>query len=75
MRGLIALILGICLVTLGGCSIHALREQIDKIIYKAPAVEIQTVPEASGETKVICGQRVLTKDRDGNIIKVEPLKN
>lgn len=79
MRGLIFLITGLLLVTLGGCSLNALkslRDQVDNLFYnKAPKIEIQTIPEDPSESKVICGQRVITRDRDGNIIKVEPLKN
>lgn len=78
MRGLVFLIVGLLLVTLGGCSLNALkslRDQLDSFIYKAPNIEIQTVPEGPGESKVVCGQRVITRDKDGNIIKVEPLKN
>lgn len=75
------LILLLMTLALGSCSFHAIKEQVDKIIYRAPNVEIKTAPTSSDcpmqspdISKKILGKRIITYDKDGHIINVEPLK-
>lgn len=65
-------LVGVMVLALGGCSaIPGFRSIIDKVIYNAPRVEVQQVPESPEESKVSCGSYIITRDANGHIVKVE----
>ena len=67
--------MGVMVLALSGCSVTSnVKDFVNKVLNESPKIDVQQVPECPYESKVTCGSYVITRDSNGHVIKVEPIK-